>query len=401
MSLYSLYEILKKLAWAGLLKLEKTPSYVTIRRWINQIGYYKLTRAKKKANDWFYLIDNNIRLENGKVCLILGGHLSKLKRGKYLSFEDVDAIEMRVCKNSEEVKATIESAIKKTGEPVMIASDEGGDVLPVIQEVIASHPSIQHISEVCHKVANLLEKILSKDKRWQFFFTSVTLSRNRLKGSTLSHLSPPTTKKFKFLSYSKIVNWAIKAIEMLKNLEKTDENREKIYEKLGWLLAIESDIKMFAEIMTIGESAKQTIRKNHIQAKMKISFKAHTSEGKRYIKEIEEYLKTQVSKVPKNQLFVGSTEIIESAFNKLKQLSPENQGFTGSIIGLAACFGKLRFKDVVQAFEGNLYEKVKQWEAQNIGQTFLSKRRQMLKPVKINGNKNDAIYSRKKARKVA
>src|SRR4029077_4801134 len=138
--------------------------------------------------------------------------------------------------------------------------------------------------------------------------------------------------------------------------------------------------------------------------------------AKKYLKAINQYLRIQGAKVGKGQLFVGSTEIIESAFSKLKLLDPENQGFTLSMIGLAACFWQLEFKDVVQAFESHTYSEVKQWEVENIGPTFLSRRKKALKPIrtvknsrrkkapkliKIAGNKNDAKNREKKPQKVA
>jgi hypothetical protein len=393
---------MKDLAWFGMMKLERTPSCMTIRRWINQVGYHKLVSRKKKAKDWFYLVDNNVQLEEGKVCLILGGHINQLKKGKCLSFEDLEVIKEKVCRNEKEIEELIELAIKETGKPVMIGSDEGGDTLPVIQGVIARHPSIQHIPDISHKVSNLLEKLLSKDERWQFFFKSVTLSRNKLKGTPLSHLCPPKTPHFRFLHYAKIVRWALQVIEMLKSVkDKDDENREKIIEKLGWVLEIENDIKMFEELMAIGGKAKQIVRKDHLKPGMRISITPHTAIARKYLKEINQYLRIQGAKVGKGRLFVGSTEIIESAFSKLKLLNKENQGFTLSIIGLVACFGQLEFKDIVEAFESHTYSEVKQWEAENIGPTFLSRRKKALKPIKRAGYKSDAKNRERKDQKVA
>ncbi len=86
---------------------------MTLRRWFNQVGYYKLNRKKTKADDWFYLIDNEIRLENKKACLILGGRLSQIKKGVPLTFKLLEPCELRICTTKEDVKKAIKSAIKK------------------------------------------------------------------------------------------------------------------------------------------------------------------------------------------------------------------------------------------------------------------------------------------------
>ena len=80
--------ILDTLRICNVFHLEKTPCHTTVRRWINHVGYYNLMKEKEKAGDWIYFIDNLIRIENRKVCLILGARHSELKKGRYLSYED-------------------------------------------------------------------------------------------------------------------------------------------------------------------------------------------------------------------------------------------------------------------------------------------------------------------------
>ena len=81
---------------------------------------------------------------------------------------------------------------------------------------------------------------------------------------------------------------------------------------------------------------------------------------------------------------MGSSEIIESAFSKLKLLDREcgNSGFTSSVLGLAACFGKTDYKSVAKSFEECDYKDVEAWGKKYVGETIQKKRRRVLKPQK-------------------
>ena len=63
---------------------------------------------------------------------------------------------------------------------------------------------------------------------------------------------------------------------------------------------------------------------------------AKSKEGKSFANEILGFISEQCKKVEENKLMLGSSEIIESAFGKLKILDREcgKSGFTSSIIGL-------------------------------------------------------------------
>ena len=48
------------------------PSWTNGRLWLLRLGYYKLTRPKEKADDWIYVIDHFIQVDN-KKCFVING----------------------------------------------------------------------------------------------------------------------------------------------------------------------------------------------------------------------------------------------------------------------------------------------------------------------------------------
>lgn len=374
--------------YAGLFG-NKTPSHTSCRRWLNQAGYYMLEIVPvEQAKDWIFIVDNSIRIENRKLCLVLGVKRSQLKKGKSLSLKDMQVITMRLIDKNKEVEKILEEAVKKAGIPVSICSDLGPDVMASIRGIVKKYEGIQHVPDMTHKAANLLKRQLETDKSWNKFITHVSQSKNRLKQSSLSFLCPPNVRgKSRFLNCKDVIVWALRIIQMLESMNKEDVDYEVMKEKLGWAMKQKKDIEYFFELFELAAVAKELTRKLHIDKKVwkyaegilkKIS---SSSKGKKFANELVVFLKEQGEKVDKGACLLGCSEIIESAMSKLKLLDREcgNSGYTRSILGLAACFGPIDQQAIARAFETVNEKDIKAWAEKHIGQTIQNKRRRALK----------------------
>jgi hypothetical protein len=368
--------------------VHKVPSHTTTRRWMNRLGLYHLKREKDHADDWCYIVDNSIRIENRKLCLILGVRLSKLKTEGYVTFEDVEIIEIGLIqgKAKEGVTMLLESAISKTGMPLEICSDQGPDVIPAIKCIISKYPSIKHVPDVIHATTNMLKKILEKQTRWEKFSKQVGITKNKLKQSSHSELCPPQIRgKSRFLNCGVIIDWAMQVIELLekKNCDKG------MREKLEWLLMYKDDLKEMHEMIEIVRLANELVRSRRINsttwliAKILFEEEAKSKKGQQLSKQIVEFLK-RLSDLAGGNFLIGSSEVIESAFGKLKSLDREcgNSGFTSSILGIGACFGKLDYETIAKAINNTSDKDVDEWKKNQVGETHYSKRRKLLKSKK-------------------
>jgi hypothetical protein len=263
--------------------------------------------------------------------------------------------------------------------------------MPSIKKIMQKNPKIQHTSDIMHKVGNMLKKRFEEDKTWNRFVKKVNKSKNKLKQSELSFLCSPNFRgKSRFLNCRDVLEWANKALAFLKKLKKDNPNIDEILKKLGWLLKEEKNIELFTELFELAHISKEIVRKLHIKkggwksAEVLIGEHVISEEGKVFAKNIIEFLKIQCNKASDGMLLIGSSEIIESAFSKLKLLSREcgTSGFSSSIIGLAACFGASDYTSMVEAFEKVHPRDVEAWEKKHIGETIRSKRRRALKPIK-------------------
>lgn len=383
-----LSKTLKTLDIAQHYQIKKTPSHTTIRRWTNRLGLFQLIKEKEKADDWCYIVDNSVRIESRKLCLVIGLRLSKLKKEGYLTFEDVEILEIGLIngKATQEVEKFLESAIKKTGVPLQICSDQGSDVVPAIKLIIAKYPSIKHLPDVIHATSNILKKMLKKNTRWEAFAKKVGQAKNKLKQSQYSALCPPRIRgKSRFLNCGVVIDWALRVIDLI---ESKDVDAGIII-KLGWLFDYKNDIIEMQQMIKMVKLVNELVRSQRINsttwctADILLKDEAKTEKEKKLAQEIIEFLK-KLSMMAEESFLVGSSEIIESAFGKLKLLDREcgNSGFTSSILGLGACFGKLDYETVKQAMESVSDKTVKEWKIQTIGETHQSKRRRLLKSKK-------------------
>ena len=359
-----------------------------MRRWINQVGHYKLTKAKEKADDWIYFIDNSMRIENRKVFLILGSRLSKLKKGKYLSYEDLEPIAINIIEKNSEIEKVIENAIAETGNPIQICSDTGSDIMPSVRKIISKNPKTKHIPDIMHKTGNMLKKKLENDIRWKTFINFVNDSKRRLCLSSLSFICPPNLRgKSRFFNCQNVLEWANRALIVLAEMTMVDPKWYEMNEKLGWLIGCKQNIALFTELFRMTALAKEIVRKLHIGrdvcevAEELLKEEVKTEEGLLFANGILDFLKEQCNKTDEGILLVGSSEIIESAFSKLKLLDREcgNSGFTSSVLGLAACFGPTDFKSIEAAFEESDFKDVVKWGEEHVGETIQKKRRKVLK----------------------
>lgn len=342
-------------------------------------------KEKEKADDWFYIVDNSVRIENRKLCLILGTRLSKLKKEGYLTFKDLEIIELGLIQGKATigVRTLLESAISKTGIPVGICSDQGPDIVPAIKFIISIHASIKHVPDTVHATSNLLKNILENKTRWEEFCTKVGITKNKLKQSSHSELCPPQIRgKSRFLNCNVIIDWASKVIELLES--KACDEEMKI--KLGWLIDYRRDIAEFADMIKVIQLTNELVRQQRITsntwsiAKTLLKKEITSKKGKELANRVIDFLK-KISKISGKGFLIGSSEILESAFGKLKSLDREcgNSGFTSSILGVGACFSKLDYETISEAMESISNEDVNKWKMKMIGETQQSKRRRLLK----------------------
>ena len=385
----------------------KMPSHTAIRDWILQVGYYKLTTIQQ-ANDWIGMIDLSVQIGAKKCLLILGVQPSTLLKGKPLTFDDVHVLHMELLEktNGQIIYEVIKKSEEKVGRYGQFCHDQGSDLIAGTKLYVqnaqeAEGRKVAIVHDIAHKIANLLA-VEAEELGWADFASKAAHLKQKLQLTKWAALCPPSQRsKARYMNLDEMTEWANKILAYLKKMEdehqqrrekglsglkKSEANLKELIEQFGWIRFYESMIREISALLLIGRIVRQKLRTEHIHKKTLKELELQLQElevsnrADQFAGQILDFLTDQTKGV--EQAALGSTEIIESSFGKMKQLMDEDtkDGFTPFVLSLAACMGKLDLETVKAALLNCNKKQVKAWAAANIGETIYSERRRLFNP---------------------
>jgi hypothetical protein len=384
----------------------KMPSHTAIRDWILQVGYYKLTTIQK-SQDWIGMIDLSIQIGAKKCLLILGVHASTLLNKKPLTFEDVHVLHIELLEKTSGpiICEVIKKSEEKVGRYRQFCHDQGSDIIAAtrlyaknIQATEGRQIPITH--DIAHKIANFLA-VETEELGWAEFAKKAAKVKQKLQLTKWAPLCPPSQRsKARYMNLDELVSWAKKILvhlnrvtnehqqTVIQNLceKKSKEALEALLDQFGWIRSYEHIIQEVGELLLIGGIVRQKIRTEGLHKKTSEELEQalqNLTVGKRadqFAGELIDFVTDQTKDL--EQIALGSTEIIESSFGKMKQLMDEDtkDGFTPFILSLAACMGTLDLDTVQAALRTCSKKQVKAWAALNVGETVYSQRRRLFNP---------------------
>jgi hypothetical protein len=321
--------------------------------------------------------------------VILGIRLSKFQR-KALTFEDMEVLVMELHDQSETqtVCTALEKAQLRVGKIVAVCADDGPDLRGGVALFCKKHHA-GRIFDVTHKIGTFLKQFLKKETKWQAFISAAAEAKKRMQQTEAAHLAPPNQRaKSRFLNIEILVHWGVDIITAIANPNHPDR---KLLEKYcGWIHQYQGLIARLKQLVIISQSVRQYIREHGIctaigeevdallEAVMKpLDFDMRACE---YAGRLIDFLHEQSKIVPSGQVWVGSSEIIESLFGKLKCLEHDQSkgGFTSLVLGAVACVGRLDVDVIKAAMAQVKVADVDAWTREQMGVTLLSKRRKAL-----------------------
>jgi hypothetical protein len=385
-----------------------TPSWFTGRLWLQRIGYYKLTRKKEHAEDWVWIIDHTVQLGDEKCLVILGVRLGSLPTtGRCLSHEDVEPITLQPVKhsNGDVVYQQLEDAVHKTGVPREIIADHGSDIKAGIDMFCHEHQQSSYLYDIKHKIAALLKRELKDEEAWNEFVKHATQSKQQVQQTSLAPFCPINQRtKARYMNVDRLVKWGLKVLTFFQEAHprvKEKYDQKKINEKLEWIIKFRDPLLEWQGLMQVVKTIERVVKTEglyhncHLNLKEKIRLEVRTERVKKVGQELLDFVEIESLKAKPNERLVGSSEVIESVFGKLKMLEKEQDGsgFTGLILGIPAFVSTLTLEVVKEAIETVPTKKVHEWYKENIGQSLQSKRKEIFSFENISEQKWDYYNS--------
>ena len=367
------------------------PDWTTGRMWLLRFGLAQLIAPKAQGDDWVWLIDHSVQIGKQKVLAILGIRSVDLPMPeRCLRSEDMVLIDLMPMEtySRKDVAERLEAAAARTSVPRAIVDDHGVDLNGGVQIFQQSHPDTVEIYDTKHKAACLLKSRLEKNPRWMDFCTHVGQARCAIQQTELGALAPPGPKpKARFMNLEGQLNWAKNILALLDGVPESTPSwftPERLEEKLGWVRDFRDDLAQWRQWQAIMDTTVSFVASEGLYAKTALMLSkklrpvAQTTEGLRLAAELVKFVKEQAKKTKPGERLPGSTEVLESCFGRFKNLEKDQAkgGFTSLLLGFGTLFADVTIDKVKEAMRAVATSGIKEWCAENLGQTLFSQRKE-------------------------
>lgn len=382
------------------------PAASTIRQWFLKLGLYNLNRPKRSEDGWFLIFDTSIQMGPQKCVVVLGVRKSDLTSDFCPTLEQAETLVVKPLNNTPgDVIYEIleEAATRISGQTIhAIISDEGSENKKGGRLFCECHSKTIHLHDISHLINNLLKKELDNDSVWASFKEEATNSVQTLKLSPIAHLVPPRQRtKARMHSAFDLIEWGIRLLEYISS-EEASNIETKDRDKINWIKKYRNAFQKYVILRDLCKIALDIVHRQGY-------FKGITKEFKKLSKQyrsdisVKDFYNSTLGmlssielKIPDSMSYLGSSEILESLFGKFKALEGDHasSGFTSLVLGLPGLTGKIDRSTIEEAMMSVSASDITDWINANLGQTFLSKRKEALKSgvsSNINSNKNTRL----------
>jgi hypothetical protein len=350
------------------------PDWTTNRLWLMRLGHAELTMPLEKAEDWIWLGDHSVQIGNEKCLAIVGIRQGDLPEpGQCLGHHDLHLI------------ALVPSE-SWTG-PDVIVTDHGSDLYSGVQLFQAIHPETAELYDVKHKAACLLKQRLKKEPRWKEFQTKIGQTRCAVQQTELAFLVPPSPKaKARFMNLEPQLAWAEEVLKVLRDPPARVQEwarRERMQEKLGWLEDYAASVTEWSEWQQVVNVTVEFVNRQGLYRGMGRALRQQLPRTFQYgssrqlARELLVFVVRQARQAKAGERLIGSTEILESCFGKMKQLEKQQArgGFTSLLVSFGAMMAETTTKAVNAALQHSATKTVYQWCKEHLGTTLFAQRK--------------------------
>ncbi len=366
------------------------PDWTTSRLWLMRMGHAMLTMPLEQADDWVWLADHSVQIGNEKCLAIVGVRLRDMpKPGECLRHHDLHLIALVPSESwtRPDVDDVLEEATKRTGVPRAIVTDHGSDLYGGVQLFQVRHPETAELYDVKHKAACLLKHRLEHEPRWKEFQTKVGQTRCAVQQTELAFVTPPATKtKARFMNLESQLAWAEEVLDVLRQPSARVQewaSPERLQEKVGWLEEYAASLAEWSEWQQVVNTTVEFVNHQGVFRGMGRKLRqqlprefAHAS-SRNLAKELIKFVARQGRQAKQGERLIGSTEILESAFGKMKQLEKQQArgGFTTLLVSFGALLTETTAKVVKASLQNSTTKKVYEWCKENLGTTLFAQRK--------------------------
>ena len=363
------------------------PSASGARWWLLRMGLFALREPLEQASDWVYIIDHSIQIGTLKLCLILGIRLSDLPSpSRPLRHSDMRLLALIPTEhsNGQTVLQQLENTVKRTGIPREILSDHGSDVKSGGELFVAAHAETTLVYDAAHHGAIVLKRLFQADDRWARFIAQLGQTKSRLQQTPDAFLmSPGLRPKARYMNLASLLRWSRRILELLARGTAGGSVTERTRARYGWMEDYRAVLSEWSRWEDTVRSSIEFIRVHGFFHDCDIEFAAHlcarppAMRHARVEAELITFARHESASARPGERLVGSSEVEESVFGKLKSLEGDqsSSGFTRYVLSLGAVVGDWTTARIKEALEKTPVKLVEAWCKEHLPVSVQTQRR--------------------------
>jgi hypothetical protein len=294
----------------------------------------------------------------------------------------------------------LEAAAKTTGVPWEILSDHGPDLWAGIRQFCQIHSHTGAIYDITHKAATLVKVFLSDDETWNNFCRFAAQMKQQVQQTDLAPLAPPAQKsKARYMNVERLGRWATRVLQALDEDPPVSGtvtlSTHPGADKVTGLEDFREDIDVWNAVFELVEMTEQYVRQYGFQSvcveKLEtrlygMALHPHVADfGERLL----EFVRAESAKARPGERLLGSSEVIESVFGKLKHIegAQAKQGFTGLVLSASAMVAPTTVGVMREAMETVSTADAQAWCRETLGPSVQAQRITLLTHGSSSGTK--------------
>lgn len=363
------------------------PVYQTLRTWMQRIG---IARQQEIAHrdDWIWMADLSIQVGRETFMAILGIPQTKLPpKGQAMCLDDLYPLCIKPIQggwNKEKVQTIYRHTIKKFGRPVAVITDGADELRTPVKSLVRQGKPIRLVRDVKHYLANLMKRTLSQTE-FHAFCKEAYGTHSKIQQTELGHLAPPMGRqKARFMNLEPLLKWGRMVLWQFQHPDSDGRKGiafERLESKLGWLQRYHSHIAQWGQLQDIVSATLQFTNRSglykHCSRKLRSELTplATSKLSQTFLDEIVNFMTEQEKQLKEFSRLPCSTEILESAFGKFKQLEKQHAqgGFTQILAAFPTLLKPVTMPEVIRSFAAVRVKDIAQWVDANLPKTLTAR----------------------------
>lgn len=197
---------------------------------------------------------------------------------------------------------------------------------------------------------------LAEEARWKTFTQQAAQTTQRVQQTPLAFLAPPAQRrKARYRNVDLLIRWGPKVLASLAQPRQTGAEQgtaAQLVAAYGWLQDFHAPLQDWNELLQIVDTTEQGVRRQGFSPgcgqalAAQVTPLVRTARGQRVAQHVLSFVETAAAKAAPHERFLGSSEVIESVFGKLKRLEQHHaqSGFTGLVLAGGGWFQRPHWK---------------------------------------------------------